>query len=183
MSLKEDIDILDAKLNKLKVDYEQYFMKILKKEPFLLREEVDRLILKYSGQPVNNTVLKFRYGTLTAKYTSLKHYWDRILRMIEEGTYGKNVPVNDKPALPKKQTAQTEAQTATTDNRFTTLYQDYIEKRKQTNEPINGITSDKFEKALIAQAEKVKNDYKCSDVEYKVSVKDGKTKLIIAPKK
>ncbi|MBI5892655.1 MAG: hypothetical protein HZB79_03210 [Deltaproteobacteria bacterium] len=187
-NLKEDLDILDAKLNKLKVDYDQYFMKILKKEPFLLREEIDRIVLRYSNQPIQNTLLQFRYGTLTAKYTSLKHHWDRILRMIEEGTYERNAPVNNKPAAQKKQViqpVQQEAPTAAIPNndKLAALYQYYIEKRKQTNESVNGLTFDKFEKALSSQTEKIKTDYKCNDVEYKVSVKDGKTKIIIAPKK
>lgn len=188
MSLKEDLDILDAKLNKLKVDYEQYFMKILKKEPFMLREEVDRIVLRYSNQPIQNTLLKFRYGTLTAKYTSLKHHWDRILRMIEEGTYERNVPINNKPPEQKKQPVQPvqqEPPTADISNngKLASMYHDYIEKRRQTNESVNGLTFDKFEKALSSQTEKIKTDYKCNDVEYKVSVKDGKTKIIIAPKK
>ncbi len=188
MSLKEDMDELDTKLNKLKVDYDQYFMKILKKEPFQLREEVDRMILKYFGQPIQNTLLKFRYNTLTAKYTSLKHHWGRILRQIEEGTYERNIPANDKPAAQKKQPVQPVQQEATpaaisNNDKLAAMYQDYIEKRKQTNESVNGLTFDKFEKALSSQIEKIKTDYKCNDVEYKVSVKDGKTKIIIAPKK
>src|SRR3989304_7341072 len=87
MGLKEDLDILDTKISKLKVDYEQYFAKILKREPTALRDEIDRIILKYSNQPTTNTSLKFRYSTLTAKYTSYKQFWNRILRRIEDGNY------------------------------------------------------------------------------------------------
>lgn len=194
MNLKEDLDILDTKLNKLKVDYEQYFMKNLKREPVQLREEVDRIVLRYSNQPIQNTAMKFRYSTLTAKYTSLKHHWDRIIRQIEEGTfvhYTNNA--SQKPAIQKIEPIQQDmkksielqplSDAGSGKDRFSALYQEYVETRKKCNESINGLTREKLMQPLLAQTEKIKNEYKCSDVEYKVSVKDGKTKLIIVPKK
>ncbi|HBO85155.1 MAG: hypothetical protein A2073_07310 [Deltaproteobacteria bacterium GWC2_42_11] len=186
MGLKEDLDLLDTKMNKLKVDYEQYFMRIIKREPLALRDEVDRLILKYSSQPINNTQLKFRYGTLTAKCTSLKQYWNRILRQIEEGTYERVSMVPDKARITEKEYDKpvTPAdEPAPEDNKLKAVYQKYIDAKKGVNEPVNGITFEKFEKALSSQSEKVRSDYRCDKVEYKITVKDGKTKIVIIPVK
>jgi len=35
----------------------------------------------------------------------------------------------------------------------------------------------------MQQTEKIKRDLKCNDVEYKVTVKDGKPKITLVPKK
>lgn len=87
MGLKEDIDLLDSKIARLKTDYEQYFMRLVKREPAKLREEVERLVLLYSNKSLTNTTLKFRYNTLVAKFSSYKQYWTRVLRAIDEGTF------------------------------------------------------------------------------------------------
>ena len=87
MGIQEDIAILDVKVARLKVEYEQYFMRILRREPTKLRSEVERLILFHSNRPINNTACKFKFNALVARYNSYKQYWTRVLRAIEEGTY------------------------------------------------------------------------------------------------
>lgn len=194
MGLKEDLDILDVKINKLRVDYEQYFAKILKKEPTALRDEIDRIILKYSNQPVTNTSLKFRYSTLTAKYTSYKQFWNRILRRIEDGTYEKGAgfgvisPAAAANTEPMQMSVTTpppseglKKEIPDSDSRFKTVYQQFMEAKKSCQDSSGDMPYEKFTQAIIQQTEKVKKDMKCSDVEYKVVVKDGKTKITLIP--
>jgi hypothetical protein len=191
MGFKEDLDILDTKINKLKADYEQYFTKALKKEPAALREEIDRIILKCSNQQATNTSLKFRYSTLTSKYTSYKQFWNRILRQIEEGTYvrgaayGAKQPEELEP-IQKYEPAPSPAgglkqELPASDSKFKTIYQQFIEAKKNSKEPSGDMSYEKFTQAIIQQTEKVKKDLKCQDVDYKVVVKDGKTKITLIP--
>ncbi|MDP2681933.1 MAG: MXAN_5187 C-terminal domain-containing protein [Deltaproteobacteria bacterium] len=194
MGLKEDLDILDVKINKLKVDYEQYFAKVLKKEPAVLRNEIDRIILKYSNQPTTNTSLKFRYSTLTAKYTSYKQFWNRILRRIEDGNYerGAGFGVISPAAAANREPMQGPGATPASseglkkempdsDSRFKTVYQQFMDAKKSCQDTSGDMSYEKFTQAIIQQTEKVKKDMKCSDVEYKVVVKDGKTKITLIP--
>ena len=196
MGLKEDLDILDTKISKLKVDYEQYFAKILKREPTTLRDEIDRIILKYSNQSTTNTSLKFRYSTLTSKYTSYKQFWNRILRQIEEGTYSRGVfgaklpetpvvangvPQQRPEAAPPPPPREAREEALINLDKFKSIYKQLIEARKTCKEPVEGMTYEKFTQALAQQTEKVKKDLQCKDIEYKVVVKDGKAKLTLIP--
>ena len=196
MGLKEDLDILDTKISKLKVDYEQYFAKILKREPTTLRDEIDRIILKYSNQSIANTSLKFRYSTLTSKYTSYKQFWNRILRQIEEGTYSRGafgaklpetpviangVPQQRPEAAPPPPPREAREEALINLDKFKSIYKQLIEARKTCKEPVEGMTYEKFTQALAQQTEKVKKDLHCKDIEYKVVVKDGKAKLTLIP--
>ena len=70
MGIKEDVDMLDAKIIQLKTRYEQYFTKVLRREPWQLREEIERIILRNSNIPITNTSLKFKLASLIAKYTT-----------------------------------------------------------------------------------------------------------------
>jgi hypothetical protein len=196
MGLKEELDILDTKISKLKVDYEQYFAKILKREPTALRDEIDRIILKYSTQSTTNTSLKFRYSTLTSKYTSYKQFWNRILRQIEEGTYSRGafgaklpeasvnangVPQQRPEAAPPPPPRGAKEEALINLDKFKSIYQQLIEARKTCKESVEGMTYEKFTQALAQQTEKVKKDLQCKDIEYKVVVKDGKAKLTLIP--
>lgn len=195
MGLKEDLDILDTKISKLKVDYEQYFAKILKREPTALKDEIERMILKYSNQSITNTSLKFRYSTLTSKYTSYKQFWNRILRQIEEGTYSRGafgaklpeMPVNVNGTPQQRPDATSTPPCGVKDgaptnlDKFKSVYQQLIEARKACKESVEGMTYEKFTQALAQQTEKVKKDLQCKDIEYKVAVKDGKAKLTLIP--
>lgn len=193
MGFKEDLDILDVKINKLKAGYEKYFAKVLKKEPAALRDEVDRIILKYSNQPTTNTSLKFRYSTLTAKYTSYKQFWDRILRRIEDGNYERgagfgvishaaaNTESMQRSGTTPASSEGLKKEMPDSDSRFKTVYQQFVEAKKSCQDTSGDMSYEKFTQAIIQQTEKVKKDMKCSDVEYKVVVKDGKTKITIIP--
>lgn len=193
MGFKEDLDMLDGKINKLKAGYEQYFAKVLKKEPAALREEVDRILLKCSNQSTTNTSLKFRYSTLASKYTSYKQFWDRMLRRIADGNYERGtgfgvisqVAANTEPMQrPGATPASSEGlkkEMPDSDSRFKTVYQQFVEARESCQDTSGDMSYEKFTQAIIQQTEKVKKDMKCSDVEYKVVVKDGKTKITIIP--
>ena len=191
MGFKEDLDILDTKINKLKVDYEQYFVKVLKRPPSALRDEVDRIILKYSNQAITSTYLKFRYTAITNKYTSYKQFWDRTLRQIEEGTYyargaaGARLPEEPiKAAIPQQMVeAAAPPPSSGGDSTFKAVYKQFVEAKKSCSEPAEDMPYDKFEQAIMQQTEKIKRDLKCNDVEYKVTVKDGKPKITLVPKK
>lgn len=87
MGIKEDVEQFESKIARLKVDYEQYFMRVVRKEPLKLRDEVDKFVLNYSYKNTTNTQYKFRLNTAIAKYCAYKQYWNRVLREIEEGRF------------------------------------------------------------------------------------------------
>lgn len=193
MGEREEIDILDSKIARLKVEYEQYFARVLKREPVKLREEVDRTVLAYSTKLINNTSVKFKLNAIVAKYNSYKQYWTRVLRAVEDGTYVRKAegapdgpiakvskPVRAAaasgdfaPARPKEEK----------DNGVSEIYAKYIEARKQCNETVEGITPEALKKTIDQYRKKVEEQYKTSNVELNVSIKDGHAKLSITPKK
>ncbi|MBI4949989.1 MAG: hypothetical protein HY955_07580 [Deltaproteobacteria bacterium] len=188
MGAKDEIELLDSKIARLKVEYEQYFMRVLKREPAKLRDEVDRLVLFYSNKNLTNTSLRFKYNTIVAKYNSYKQYWTRTLRAIEEGDFYRKAE-GELDTGARTASAHREARSAPTEaapaagNDVREIYEKYIEARKACNEPIEGITLGTLEKTLQEYKKKVEAQYNTQDVEFKVAIRDGKAKLTIAPKK
>ncbi len=188
MGLQEDINTLDTKVKRLKVEYEQYFMRVLKREPLRLREEVERIIRTYSNTSISNTSLKFRFNSLVARHNTYKQYWTRVLRAIEDGTYSRRSegsgPASGAQPLPTPAAPKpAPGKTAGNNDNLNDAYEQYLSARKKCKEPTKGLSFEKFAKNVEKTRNKVKEKYKADDVELKVYIKDGKTRLAITPKK
>jgi hypothetical protein len=121
-----------------------------------------------------------------AKYNSYKQYWTRVLRAIEEGTYSRRAegvgparPTAPAPAAPKPAPVKARGK----DENLSDAYEKYLKARKECKEATKGLSFEKFASNVEKTREKVKEKYKAEDVELKVYIKDGKTKLAITPKK
>ncbi len=188
MGLKEDIDLLDHKLARLKVEYEQYFMKLLKREPVKLREEVEKIILAYSNKNITNTSLKFRYNSLVARFNSYRQHWTRVVRAIEEGTYYRqDGAASDAGGAAQKSNGNhgnngSGAGAVQRDPAIVELLNSYVEARKACNEPVEGLTYEVVARTIDQYKKKIAEQYKTTDVDLKVAVRDGKTRLVITPK-
>ena len=84
MAIADDVILLDKKLNELITKYEQYFIGLEKREPLLLLGEVEKLVRRYTGTPINNTMYKHRYTMLVARLNTYREHWNRILKLMEE---------------------------------------------------------------------------------------------------
>lgn len=205
MGIKEDVDMLDAKIIQLKTRYEQYFTKVLRREPWQLREEIERIILRNSNIPITNTSLKFKLASLIAKYTTYKIYWNKMLRAIEEGAldrHGEGVDgslsqpakpsgsrtvnlTEDEPLeiYPVEPPPKPTPQPPASDNGFKKAFDEYVSTREKCNEATKGISFETFKKSLDDQIKNLEKTKGIKNVEVKVVVKDGKTKLTLVPKK
>ena len=82
---------LEVEVNHLKALFDQYFQGFERRPPTRQREQFERDLRAMMREQPNNTALKFRYQTLRQKYSTLSHYWNRVLRQIEEGTYRRDI--------------------------------------------------------------------------------------------
>src|SRR5688572_22201178 len=90
-----DIDValneLEARLERLRSLYEQYFIGIEKLEPSIPRQDVDRRIHALRKTQIRNTAKRFKLQDIIQRYNAFQQYWVRICREIENGTYHRHV--------------------------------------------------------------------------------------------
>ena len=79
----------EQRLEKLRVDFDQFFMGILKVPPVDARDKLRRDLRFSDLKKANNTALRFRFQNLTQKFTTYSTYWERTMRQREEGTFRK----------------------------------------------------------------------------------------------
>jgi len=83
----EELDELDQGLKRLRVEYDQFFLGILKRPPEVLQGRMQKIIVKYANQNLRKTHQKFRFNQLNSKYQIYRQQWGRTMRQIESGTY------------------------------------------------------------------------------------------------
>ena len=83
----EELEELDQGLKRLRVEYDQFFLGILKRPPEVLQGRMQKIIVKYSNQNLRKTHQKFRFNQMNSKFQIYRQQWGRTLRQIESGTY------------------------------------------------------------------------------------------------
>lgn len=95
----------ETMVSRLHAVYEQWFQGIERHEPQNMRKEAERRLgILRREMPRNNTMLRFRAQQLFQRYVSLSHYWGKVARQIEEGTYKRHV-LRAKKMLERSRTA------------------------------------------------------------------------------
>ncbi len=85
--IEEELAELDLNLKRLRIEYEQFFRGVLRREPLVLRGKVQKVVNRFMSTPPRNSAIKFRFNSLNARFQSQQQQWGRTLREMEAGTY------------------------------------------------------------------------------------------------
>jgi len=85
LGLNEDLDILEGMIRQLQIEWDKFFCGVEKKPPNDLRTKVETLIRRYAFQEMRNNSERFRYQSLSTRYSTFNEMWNKRLRAIEEG--------------------------------------------------------------------------------------------------
>ena len=179
MPVEEDFKILEAKLLQLRLDYDQYFLGSRPREPVMLRGEVQKLINLYSNQAIQNTALRFKFGTICSRYQAFKRQWNEVLRQIEQGTYSRHrfkADLHDRERRGGAALAEP-ASTSETQKPIDALYQAYVEACKSCGQDVKGLTPAKLDGILEKQREQLRSRFGDAAVSFRVAIEDGKARL------
>lgn len=83
----EALDDLEEEIELLKVAFERYFNGVDRVPPTREHDTVKLHMRNAERQRSGSTVIRFRMQNLKARFIAYEHYWTRILRQIEEGTF------------------------------------------------------------------------------------------------
>lgn len=187
MGIAEDIARLERRLEALKIEYEHYFSGRIRLEPCRLREEMQRSLARWIGKPINNTMYKFRYQNLVARFNVTSAYWNRCLQQIEEGTFKRDtfrMQLHDRERRERDQRRQRlDAIISAREGRpgGGELYQEFLAARSACGLDAGEVAREAFDAFLERQREQLRGKLGCEDVDFKVSVEDCKVRLVAKP--
>lgn len=179
MGVQEDIYLFEQSLNDLIVKYEQYFLGLEKREPLKLLEDVERQARRYATTKISNTMLKFRYNSLVAKFSSYRQYWGRITRLIEEGKYSRDrarmarhavLPPPPEPVSSVPPEAER-------------VYREYLAARQACNLSNGSISPEKIAALIAQQKPLIQKRFGTDRIAFAVVIEDGVPKIKARPER
>ena len=179
-NLAKELDDFQQRLKELEIRYEQYFAGVEKREPLTDRKNLARQLRQYTNRRIVWTDLKFRYQGLMSRFASYSHYWDRILRLIDEGKYHRHTTKLHPPAQPAD--PQGPGLSASFQE-AARLQMALAEARKTCGVAGATPSADKIAEFLDAQREKIREKYGDRAVMFSVDTSDGKPRIKVSLKK
>lgn len=178
MGIAEDLLIYESRLTELITKYEQYFIGLEKREPIKLLEEMDKFVRRYSTSPINNTMYKYRFNNLVARFSSYRQQWTRIVREIEEGRYSRD-KFKAKLHDSNKTTASKAHANKKSDHELELdrVYNELIEARKRCHLPTAGVSREQLAATLDTQRPVLAKKLGTSEIQFRVVVEEGKPKI------
>ncbi len=182
----EELDELDQGLKRLRVEYDQYFLGILRRPPEVLQGRMQKIIVKYANQILRKTHQKFRFNQLNSKFQIYRQQWGRTIRQIESGTYrghrfkaklhererGLVKTVSDAPT-PEAETPKP-AKAAPMDQ----LYDALIAARKRAGESGPDPDRSKVSELVRKQTAALREKHPGAKVRFRVAVDGARAKLV-----
>ena len=169
--IAHELDDMQQMLKELEIRYEKYFAGIERREPSFDRNNLSRRIRHFVNRHIVWTDLQFRYQGIASRFMSYCQYWDRILRLMDEGKYHRHT------AKLQRSLATTDETTASKANEADQLHEQMRQARKNCGMSGDGPAPGKIASFLNEQREKIRSRYGDKPVEFNVEVHEGKPRI------
>jgi hypothetical protein len=176
-TLEEDLKILENKIGQLKLAYERYFLGTRPREPARERAEVEKIVTLFTNAPIQNTALRFRFGSLCSRYHAFKRQWNETLRKIEQGTYSRHRFKADLQATARPEASAATPPTAGARADSSDLFNAYVEARQSCGQSVAKLSPQRLKATLAKQEAALRERYGKSEFRFKVVVENGKAKV------
>jgi hypothetical protein len=177
MGFQEDMAKLQRTFRLLEREYEQWFSGALPKPPSETQKVCEEIVKRYNVSPPRNLSEQSLFTMLQARFNTYKEMWNRRTRLKEEGrlpgareTARASVP---KPAPPSSVVADP----------FRDVFDSFVAAKKKAGESTTKLNYESFKKTLEKQADQIRSAKGFKDVDFGVTVKDGKVSVVARPKK
>jgi len=192
VALSEDLDRLDVTMRQLQVKWDLFFNGQEKKPPSDLQSNVEQLIKKYANSEIRNNGERFRYQSLSARYTTFNELWQKRLRAREEGkAFGMHgirseqlpppKPAAPAPAPKAQRTGPAAGEIRVADAARDTdavqqLYNRFVEERIRAGEA-HAPVFENFRDLIRQQTERIRSEKGAQAVDFRLETRDGKVSL------
>ena len=179
MSFHEDMAKFTRHMKLLEREYEQWFSGALARPPMDTKRVCESIIKHYSRNMPRSLSEQSIFQMHQAKFNTYTEMWNRRMRLKEEG----------KLVTGKEERSKRVAAVAPPPNKegkadpFRKVFDKYVEAREKTGLSAANLDYDKFKKTLQKQALQIRDKGGYKNINFGISVKDGKVSVVARPKK
>jgi hypothetical protein len=184
----DDMGRLERDIRQLKIEFEQYFGGGRKRPPNEIEWRIEQTIKRYGDRAAQmNYAQRFRYGNLAQTFAKYREIFHKRMRKHEEGTVERHfgaaaraieaARAQQRRATPAPEITVTCSDPARESSKVEELYRAFREALQSSGEPVDRLSREKFEKFLMQKSEQIRNQKRGQEIEFMVSVENGKARL------
>ena len=176
MGFQEDMAKLQRTFRLLEREYEQWFSGALPKPPTDTQRVCEEIVRRYNISPPRNLSEQSLFSMLQARFNTYTEMWNRRTRLKEEGRIpgGRESTKRSAPKSPPPPSAPSDP--------FRQVFDSFVAAKQKAGEATTKLNYESFKKTLEKQADQIRAA-KGKDVDFGVTVKDGKVSVVARPKK
>ena len=165
---------LDHNLKRLRMEYEQFFLGTMMREPQVLRGKVQKAITRLVNEPPRNSRQKFRFNSLNARFQVYRQLWGRTMRQMEAGTHKRDRFKADirSPSDAPAETMGAGKKRSSVDQ----LHKALVAARRKTGEK-GELSPEALGRMVRKQMDAIRSKHGDVKVKFKVVVENNKAKL------
>jgi hypothetical protein len=211
VGVSEDLDLIEKLTRQLQTEWDKFFGGVEKRPPSDLKAKLETLIRRYAFQEMSNNADRFRYQTLSTRYSTFSELWNKRLRAWEEGrpvgihvtptlAHMLHVPESTEGLAPTgfpvaavlahsapvpRPAAPREVRVQDPGRDQTavrTLFEQFVAARRAAGDS-SAVKIEGFEKLIGQQTARILAEKGAKAVEFRVETKDGKVSLKARPLK
>lgn len=174
IDVRAELQKLEADLESLKVDYEQFFMRLIHIEPTKSLNDIKRKIRMLQKAPFKNSQMQFKLKVLETRFQTYNSYWQRVLREREEGTYHKDIFKADLRERLTKEEAKAQTARGQASKSMKDLFDTYKNALENQTGRAQKVDFGAFQSSLIKRAKDYQKKNGKKKLTFKVVTKNGK---------
>jgi hypothetical protein len=179
-NLEAELQTIEADFKALEIAYEQYFMGIERFEPAKERQILALRLRRMINGYITQTDLRFRLQNTNNRFQSYAAYWDRILRLIEEGRYQRQISHMKWAEQYQPKAQEQPTRTAAPPDPLERVYRELVQAHESCQ--IKPPRREQVAEFLRRQADAIRDRFGERPVDMVVVVENGKPKIKVRAK-
>ncbi|MHB8708975.1 MAG: MXAN_5187 C-terminal domain-containing protein [Desulfuromonadales bacterium] len=179
-NLEGELQKIEEDFKALEIAYEQYFIGLERFEPSKERQILALRLRRMINTHITQTDLRFRVQNVNSRFQSYSAYWDRILRLIEEGRYQRQLSHMRWAEKSGAKVSNESARSPEPADPLERIYRELIQAHESCRIPVPG--REQVAEFLKRQADAIRERFGDRPVDMLVVVESGKPKIKVRAK-
>ena len=172
----EQLTRLEEDIRKLRVEFDIFFNGASKRPPYDTKGRVETLLKRLGDDRTLTFAQRYRYNSLTARYTAFRDLWRRLMQGREEGrdpvSAARASVKNEQPtSIPPVSFVCLDAHKEV--GLVKDLYNSLLEAKQKCGESVDGLSFPQFHRLVASKSDGLKERHGCERVRFSVAVEDG----------
>lgn len=178
-TVDDQLTRLEDDIRRLKVEFDIFFNGAAKRPPYDTKGRVETLIKRLGDDRTLTFAQRYRFNSLTARYTSFMQQWRRTMQGREEGRDAASAARSAAQAQQRQRSGELDRTFVCADPHkdvpmVKMLFDSLVEAKQSCGEPTEDLSFPRFHRMIAERADALKERSGCDNVQFSIQVSEGR---------